>query len=89
MTPTFISIVVDWCQHILTKHFSSRIHITLFFSAGMADVVHPAALAMAAGGDDMMGILSPGATGAAALLAVHHVWFNHVKPILDGHTKSA
>jgi len=55
----------------------------------MADVVHPAALAMAAGGDDMMGILSPGATGAAALLAVHHVWFNHVKPMIDGHTKSA
>ena len=55
----------------------------------MADVVHPAALAMASGGDDMMGVLSPGMTGAAVLLAVHNVWTNHVKPMLDGHVKSA
>lgn len=65
----------------LSPNFSS--------STGMADAVHPAALAMASGGDDMMSILSPGMTGAAVLLAVHHVWFNHVKPVLDGHTKSA
>ena len=69
-------------------HYSFQLYI-FFSSTGMADVVHPAALAMASGGDDMMGILSPGMTGAAVLLAVHHVWFNHVKPVLDGHTKSA
>jgi hypothetical protein len=53
----------------------------------MMDMVHPAALAMATGGDDIMGVLSPGMTGAAALCAVHHVWMNNLKPMIDGTLK--
>ena len=70
-------------------NLSSFFYGYLLFPTGMADFVHPAALAMASGGDDMMGVLSPGMTGAAVLLAVHNVWTNHVKPMLDGHVKSA
>ena len=61
--------------------------LSLRYYAGMMDMVHPAALAMATGGDDIMGVLSPGMTGAAALCAVHHVWMNNLKPMIDGTLK--
>ena len=54
----------------------------------MFDMVHPAALAMATGGDDIMGVISPGMTGAAALCAAQKVWAEHLKPTIDGVLKT-
>jgi len=55
---------------------------------GMFDMVHPAALAMATGGDDIMGVISPGMTGAAALCAAQHVWKEHLNPMIEGVLKT-
>lgn len=65
----------------------SLAHILLFLP-GMFDMVHPAALAMATGGDDIMGVISPGMTGAAALCAAQHVWTKHLHPMIDGALKT-
>eukprot|EP00562_Extubocellulus_spinifer_P005415 CAMPEP_0178520788 /NCGR_PEP_ID=MMETSP0696-20121128/27598_1 /TAXON_ID=265572 /ORGANISM="Extubocellulus spinifer, Strain CCMP396" /LENGTH=133 /DNA_ID=CAMNT_0020151683 /DNA_START=58 /DNA_END=460 /DNA_ORIENTATION=- len=44
--------------------------------------------AAAAEEGDMMGALATGAAGAAVLVAVHHVWHNHLKPMIDDKIKS-
>ena len=61
---------------------------TLLPFLGMFDMVHPAALAMATGGDDIMGVISPGMTGAAALCAAQHVWKEHLNPMIEGVLKT-
>ena len=43
---------------------------------------------MTAEGGDMMGALAPGAAGAAVLVGVHHVWHNHLKPMIEDKVKS-